>query len=87
MDVLERRAPTRIVIRYFGSETELELTSQEEGGCVLQVTCRCDDPDEWMQFYPGWVSWLLTLKAAADFDVDLRNHSSGRAWGQGYVDP
>ncbi len=54
---------------------------------MLEVTCHCDDPDEWLQFYPGWVSWLLTLKAAADFDVDLRNSSPGRTWGQRYVDP
>jgi hypothetical protein len=35
---------------------------------------------------PGWVSWLLVLKAVADFGVDLRNDSPERAWNQRYVD-
>jgi uncharacterized protein YndB with AHSA1/START domain len=87
VDVIDRRPPTRLAIRYFGSEAELELTAREEGGCLFQVTCRCDDPASWFEFYPGWVSWLLTLKAAADFDVDLRNGEPGRAWEQRYVDP
>lgn len=65
----------------------LELSPREERGCVLQVTCRCEHPYEWMHFYPGWVSWLLVLKAAADFCVDLRNGSPERTWSQRYVDP
>jgi hypothetical protein len=32
------------------------------------------------------VSWLLVLKAVADFGVDLRNDSPERAWKQRYVD-
>jgi uncharacterized protein YndB with AHSA1/START domain len=87
VEVLDRQAPTRLAIRYFGSEVELDLTQAEDGGCLFRVTCRCDDPAAWLQFYPGWVSWLLTLKAAADFDVDLRNGAPGRAWEQRYVDP
>jgi uncharacterized protein YndB with AHSA1/START domain len=87
VEVLDRQAPTRLAIRYFGSEAELELKPRGDGGCLFGVTCRCDDPDAWLQFYPGWVSWLLTLKAAADFDVDLRNGAPGRAWEHRYVDP
>ncbi len=87
VEVLDREEPARMTIRYFGSETALVLTPHDDGGCVLEVTCRCDDADEWLQFYPGWVSWLLTLKAAADFGVDLRSSSPGRTWGQRYVDP
>jgi uncharacterized protein YndB with AHSA1/START domain len=87
VEVLERRPPTRLAIRYFGSEAEFELTRREDGGCLFEVSCRCDDPTAWLQFYPGWVSWLLTLKAAADFDVDLRNGAPRRAWEQRYVDP
>jgi uncharacterized protein YndB with AHSA1/START domain len=87
VEVLDRRPPTRLAIRYFGSEAEFELTRRGDGGCLFEVSCRCDDPAAWLQFYPGWVSWLLTLKAAADFDVDLRNGAPGRAWEQRYVDP
>ena len=86
VEVMERRVPTRLAIRYFGSDAVLDLAEREDGGCLFQVTCRCEDPDEWLEFYPGWVSWLLVLKAAADFDIDLRNGSPDRTWEQRYVD-
>lgn len=57
-----------------------------DGGCLFQVTYLCDNPDAWLQFYPGWVSWLLMFKAVADFEIDLRNGSPERAWEQRYVD-
>lgn len=86
VEVLEREPPSRLAIRYFGSVSELDLSPGDDGGSLLQVTCACDDPQEWLEFYPGWVSWLLVLKAAADFGVDLRNGSPERAWPQHYVD-
>ena len=86
VEVLEREPPNRLVIHYFGARTELDLTTREDGGCLFQVTCHCDDPAAWVEFYPGWVSWLLVLKGAADFGVDLRNGAPGRAWAQRYVD-
>jgi uncharacterized protein YndB with AHSA1/START domain len=88
VELLERDPPRLLAIRYFGSEAVLELSGHEDGGCTLQVTCDCDDPDAWMHFYPGWVSWLLVLKgAAADFGIDLRNRSDERTWMHRYVDP
>ena len=86
VEVIERRVPMRLAIRYFGSEAVFDLAEREDGGCLFQVTCRCDDADAWLEFYPGWVSWLLVFKAAADFDIDLRNGSPDRAWRQRYVD-
>jgi hypothetical protein len=86
VDVVDRQPPTRMVIRYFGSEAEFALSRREDGGCLFQVTCRCDDPDTWMGFYAGWVSWLPVLKVAADFGVDLRNGAPDRTWKQRYVD-
>ncbi len=86
VEVIDRRPPERLAIRYFGSKAELEVTPQDEG-CVLTVTCRCDDEEAWLEFYAGWVSWLLTLKAAADFNVDLRNNTPGRTWDERFVDP
>ena len=84
--VLERERPRRLVIDYFGAKAELELASREDGGCLFKVTCHCDDPAEYVEFLPGWVSWLLVLKGAADHGVDLRNGSPDRAWAQRYVD-
>ena len=86
VEVIERRPPARLAVRYFGSEAVFDLAQREDGGCLFQVECRCDDPDASLEFYPGWVSWLLVLKAAADFGVDLRNASPERAWEQRYVD-
>lgn len=34
---------------------------------------------------PGWVSLLMSMKAAVDFGVDLRNHDPERAWEQGFA--
>ncbi|NOG47092.1 MAG: hypothetical protein HND50_17760 [Calditrichaeota bacterium] len=33
----------------------------------------------------GWVSVLLSLKAAVDYAVDLRNHNSDRTWDDNYA--
>jgi hypothetical protein len=86
VEVVEREPPTRMAIRYFGSHAEFDLTRQDDGGCLFEVRCQCDDEAEWMEFYPGWVSWLLVLKAAADFAVDLRNGTDDRTWRQRFVD-
>ena len=86
VEVVERDPPTRLALRYFGSDVELLLAEREDGGCLLEVRCRCTDPAAWVETHPGWVSWLLVLKAAADHGVDLRNGSPERAWPQRYVD-
>jgi uncharacterized protein YndB with AHSA1/START domain len=86
VEVVERDPPSRLVLRYFGSDVELSLDEREDVGCLLEVRCRCDDPAAWVEMHPGWVSWLLVLKAAADFGVDLRNGAPERAWPQRFVD-
>ena len=86
VEVLEREAPKRLKIRYFGADAALDLSLREDGGCLFEVTCHCEDPTAWVEFLPGWVSWLLVLKGAVDFGVDLRNGSPERAWAQRYVD-
>src|SRR5262249_15607674 len=73
-------------IRYFGCEAALELSGDGGGGCLLTVTCDCGDREAWLEFYPGWVSWLLVLKGAVDFGVDLRNGAADRSWSRGFVD-
>lgn len=86
VEVLERREPTRLVLRYFGAEVELELDAADPG-CVLEVRDHGRDLADWRDRHAGWVSWLLTLKATADFDVDLRNGAPHRTWDQRFVDP
>jgi hypothetical protein len=87
VEVLERRSPARLAIRYFGAESIFDLAPHEDGGCLFQVTCRCEDAAEWLELYPGWVGWLLVLEAAADFGVDLPSGSGDRTRRQRYVDP
>ena len=41
---------------------------------------------EYLDVYAGWVSVLLNLKAAVDYNLDLRNHDINKTWDQGYVD-
>jgi uncharacterized protein YndB with AHSA1/START domain len=85
--VLERRPPYRLVLTYFGgSRVEIDLAADGRGGTDLSL-CESEVPaSELMQNLPGWVSLLLSLKAAVDFGVDLRNADPERQWEQGYVD-
>jgi hypothetical protein len=85
--VLERDPPRRMRIDYFGVECELMLEPTPEGGTLLTAIDHADDAEEWLGRHPGWVSWLLILKGAADFGVDLRNHHPERHWLEGFVDP
>jgi uncharacterized protein YndB with AHSA1/START domain len=85
--VLERSAPDRFVLTYFGgSRVAFELRPDGRGGTDLSLI-ETDVPEgEVMENLPGWVSVLLNLKAAVDFGMDLRNRDPARQWEQGYVD-
>jgi hypothetical protein len=85
--VLENNPPDRFALSYFGgSRVTFELESDGAGGTDLTLTEEEVPFGERDDNLAGWVSVLLTLKAAADFGVDLRNHDPARTWGQGYVD-
>lgn len=84
--ILDREQPRLLALRYFGSRSVIQLEERADGGCDLQVTCECADPSAWLEFYPGWVSWLLVLKGVAEHGVDLRNGALDRTWAQRYVD-
>ena len=75
--------PRTFSVNYYG-DTEVVFTLDDDGrgGCDLLLTDSADDAET----MAGWVSVLLALKAAADFDVDLRNHDPTRTWNEGYVD-
>lgn len=85
--VLERDAPHRFAVEYFGgSRATFECAEDGAGGTDLTLTETGISPDEWEENHAGWVSVLLALKAAADFGVDLRNHDPSRSWDAGFVD-
>jgi uncharacterized protein YndB with AHSA1/START domain len=85
--VLERVPPSRFSITYFqDSVATFELRPDAAGGTELSLTERGVPPDAWQDNHAGWVTVLLTLKAAVDFGIDLRNGDPHRTWEAGYVD-
>ncbi len=85
--MLEQIPPHRYAVEYFGgSRVAFDVASDGASGTDLVLTESGISPDEWAENYAGWVSVLLSLKAAVDFEVDLRNHDPARSWKIGYVD-
>jgi uncharacterized protein YndB with AHSA1/START domain len=86
-EVWQSVSPSRLQLTYFGgSVVTFELQEAEGGGTDLTLTEECAPPEEYEQNRAGWVSVLLMLKAAVDYQVDLRNEDPGRTWEQGYID-
>lgn len=83
--VLERRRPEVFSLDYFGSVATFRLASAD-GGTEVVLEHAGVPPHERAEVMAGWVSVLMQLKAAAQFGVDLRNHSATRHWGTGYAD-
>ncbi len=71
---------------YFNSTVKFVITPKGHEGADLKVINEGIPDEEYLEVYAGWVSVLLTLKAAVDYDVDLRNHNNSRTWDQGFVD-
>ncbi len=85
--VFENISPERFCVSYFGgSRVTFHLQAAEDGGTDLLLTESGVAADEREGNLAGWVTVLLTLKAAVDFGVDLRSGDPNRTWEQGYVD-
>lgn len=85
--ILESKPPHRFRIEYYGgSLTTFELTADGQGGTELTLTDAGVPTEDRTEVIAGWVSVLMTLKAAVDFGVDLRNHDQQRSWDQGYAE-
>ena len=80
--MLANEPPHLFAIEYVDAETRFELADDGAGGTDLTLI----STDEDRKTFAGWVSVLLSLKAAADFGVDLRNHDPARSWRYGYAD-
>ena len=75
--------PTLFAVEYIGNSiARFELADDGKGGTLLTLADTGVAPEERIEVIAGWVSVLLALKAAVDFDVDLRNHDSNIS--QGY---
>lgn len=84
--ILERIPGKRFRVTYFEWNVSFDLEGDGAGGTDMTVTCRGVQEVEKRQMAAGWVSWLMAMKAAVDFGVDLRNHDSERTWFHGYAD-
>lgn len=71
---------------YFRTIVSITLTEDGKNGTDLVLNCKNIKPDNYDDMASGWVSVLLALKAAADYNIDIRNHDSTRTWDEGYVD-
>jgi uncharacterized protein YndB with AHSA1/START domain len=83
--ILERELAERFAVNYFGGRVTFELTDDGVGGTDLLLTDHGGGDDR-AETLAGWVSVLMTLKAAVDHGIDLRNHDPQRSWDQGYAD-
>lgn len=85
--LLEQVAPYRFAVEYFGGTvTTFQLQEDGRGGTELTLMDEDIAETDLAEVMSGWVSVLLTLKAAVDFGVDLRNHDTERTWDAGFVD-
>ena len=85
--ILESIPNRRFSVEYFGgSQVTFDLAADEKGGTVVTLTETVIPEGTWVEQRAGWVSVLLTLKAAVDYAIDLRNPDPGKSWQKGYVD-
>lgn len=86
-EILEEMSPHRFSVRYYrGSTATFTLKEDGSGGTDLALTDQGVDPEHRSEVIAGWVSVLMTLKAAVEYSVDLRNHDPDRSWDEGYVE-
>lgn len=85
--VVEKNYPDTFAIEYFHSLVIFHLSSYHgEHGTDLLLINKDIPREEYDQVAAGWVSVLMSLKAAVDFGVDLRNHDATKCWNQKFVD-
>lgn len=86
-EILAHTPPSHFAVRYYGgSETHFWLAEDGTGGTELRLTDIGVPSADRTEVIAGWVSVLMALKAAVDYDVDLRNHDPKRSWENGYVE-
>lgn len=85
--ILEVRPPSLFKVIYFGgSIATFQLSETASGQTELYLTDENVPLEDRCEVIAGWVSVLMTLKAAVDFEVDLRCHDPQRTWAKGYAE-
>ena len=84
--ILECLPDQKFYLDYFDSLVKFHLEPSHNGGTDLTLINENVAEDEFVEVHAGWVSVLMNLKAAVDFQCDLRNHNPNKTWDQGYLD-
>lgn len=85
--ILEAVPPYRYSVRYYGNSiTTFQLADDGRGGTDVSLTDADVPAQDRAEVIAGWVSVLMSLKAAVDFGIDLRAHDPTRQWDTGYVE-
>ena len=84
--ILDQVPGERFVVEYFGMKTAFALAPDGAGGADMELVVEGVPDAEKLEICAGWVSWLMAMKAAVDFGVDLRNHDPARTWADGYAE-
>jgi uncharacterized protein YndB with AHSA1/START domain len=84
--ILEKTPPKLFRIEYFETEVTFKLEKTSDQGTDLTLINLVSDEALRLEMTAGWVSVLLSMKAAVDYGVDLRNHDKKRTWDNGYLD-
>ncbi|MEM0117038.1 MAG: SRPBCC domain-containing protein [Conexivisphaerales archaeon] len=81
-----KKAKEYKLVYFGGSEVTFNITPDGDGGCDLTLKATKVNPKYYCEERAGWISVLMSMKAAADFGIDLRNHDTKRTWNNGYCD-
>ncbi len=84
--IVQVEPPSLFKLEYFGTLVQFDLNDDGNGGTDLSLIATNVDESYRMEMVAGWVSVLMAMKAAVDFNVDLRNHDENRTWTKGYAD-
>ncbi len=84
--IIERKPTELFSIEYFGTTVTFRLSKAPNNETDLTLIVTVQDELLKREMTAGWVSVLMAMKAAVDFDVDLRNHDPRRVWENGYLD-
>lgn len=84
--ILKSKTNTEFQLDYFNSMVKFSLEPTKTNGTDLTLTNEGVAEDEYLEVHSGWVSVLMSLKAAVDFQIDLRNHTPNKTWDQKYID-
>lgn len=85
--VIEKIYPDTFALEYFHSLLIFRLSDYGNNhGTDLSLINKNVIEQDFTKVEAGWVSFLMSLKAAADFGVDLRNHDPLKTWDRKYID-